>query len=286
MSIKKILTAIGAAAVFFSFYSCFPAISSSIESSRSEVVPVENILVLGLENSINSSAHKVGQASFTSSELNSGCGYDDAIAELKKIASKNGGNVIKITEQKNVSGLMEECISMKADIYYAENLNELRAAAETAKPAETVTTQVSESATTVESTGKEKPAEEAATAEAEPAKTEPAQTDTISHSGEYATLYVYRSTAFGFAINYDLQLDDEVICRVKAVWGQEVKVYKFGKHELWAETEAKVSCPIDIEPGKSYYVKCGVGMGLLVGRPTIKLVDEAIGKPEFIDVMD
>jgi hypothetical protein len=39
--------------------------------------------------------------------------------------------------------------------------------------------------------------------------------------------------------------------------------------------------PIDVVFGKSYYLRCGIKMGALVGRPTLELVDYQTGKAEF-----
>jgi len=86
-------------------------------------------------------------------------------------------------------------------------------------------------------------------------------------------LYVYRPSAFyGGGVFYDLHdsaQGDKVLGTITSgsVIAAELEP---GSREIWAKTEAKVSVPVTIEAGKTQCVKAGVGMGLLVGRPTLE----------------
>lgn len=103
---------------------------------------------------------------------------------------------------------------------------------------------------------------------------------------DYAILYVYRPTGIGPLVFYKLHLGESVICNVKAMCKEKIHIYKDGMNTLWAKTESRVEIPINIEIGRSYYVRCGVEMGLLVGRPSLKLVDNSIGKTEYNSLKD
>ena len=48
-------------------------------------------------------------------------------------------------------------------------------------------------------------------------------------------------------------------------------VYKAipGKHTYLAETEARAAVTLDIQPGQTYYIEGGVGMGFWAGRPQL-----------------
>ena len=105
--------------------------------------------------------------------------------------------------------------------------------------------------------------------------------DSAMLEANYAIINVYRPSGTGFLINYDLHLGDSVICRVKDYFCQSVKVYQDGYNMLWARTEAREEVPIKIEFGKTYYVRCGIGMGFFVGQPSIEIVDSYTGKAEF-----
>lgn len=98
---------------------------------------------------------------------------------------------------------------------------------------------------------------------------------------DYALLYVYRPGGAGALINYDLRLGDSVICKVKSNSAEVIKITKKGMNTLWAKTETKVEIPITIEFGKEYYISCGLKMGVMVGRPVIKIVTQATGQKEF-----
>ena len=96
-----------------------------------------------------------------------------------------------------------------------------------------------------------------------------------------AIINVYRSGGQGFLVSYDLYLGDSIICRVSNNFCESIKIDKRGMNTLWAKTESKEEVPINIESGKVYYVRCSIGVGVLVGRPRIEIVDSANGKREF-----
>lgn len=98
---------------------------------------------------------------------------------------------------------------------------------------------------------------------------------------DHAIFYVYRPSGAGLLLNYDLYLGDTVICRVTNNHKEKVRIYKDGLNSIWAKTEAKTEIPVDVELGREYYVRCGVEMGFMVGRPSIELVDASIGEGEY-----
>jgi hypothetical protein len=101
-------------------------------------------------------------------------------------------------------------------------------------------------------------------------------------SSDYALVHIYRTNSLvGSGINYDVHLGDEVICHAKNGWKTTVQVHNFGPNTLWSKTESKITLPVDIEPGGEYYIKCSVKVGIVVGRPSLKLMDESQGKAEF-----
>ncbi|MDR1675085.1 MAG: DUF2846 domain-containing protein [Tannerella sp.] len=100
-----------------------------------------------------------------------------------------------------------------------------------------------------------------------------------------ALIHIYRpGSMVGVAISYNLNLDDEVVFRVKNKRKTTVRVTSEGLKTLWAKTETREELPIDIELGKEYYVRCGVGMGFFVGRPKLEIVDLQVGKLEFAKI--
>lgn len=100
-------------------------------------------------------------------------------------------------------------------------------------------------------------------------------------NADYALLHVYRFSGPGALVNYDLYLGDSIICRVSNNFKKTIKIRKDGLNTIWAKTEAKVEIPINIKFGKEYYIRCGITMGIVVGRPSIELVDNQIGRMEL-----
>lgn len=91
-------------------------------------------------------------------------------------------------------------------------------------------------------------------------------------------VYFYREKKFvGMAISYNVKEEAKVIGAIAN------GTYFFvdappGTHTFVASTEADVTKTFDVEAGKTYFVKCGVDMGFLAGRPSLVLVSEAEAK--------
>jgi hypothetical protein len=96
-----------------------------------------------------------------------------------------------------------------------------------------------------------------------------------------AKLHFYRPSGVGALVGYDIYLDDDVICRSANNWKTTVDVSTMGKHTIWAKTESRAEIPITITAGGEYYIRCGMKMGIVVGRPSLELVDAGKGEPEY-----
>lgn len=97
---------------------------------------------------------------------------------------------------------------------------------------------------------------------------------------------MYRSSPYGLLISYNLHLGDSVIARVPNNFAGEIIIRKEGPDTLWARTESKTDIPIEIGFGKVYYLRCGVKVGIMAGRPDLSLVDATIGKAEYNAVLE
>ncbi len=103
----------------------------------------------------------------------------------------------------------------------------------------------------------------------------------VDSTWKYAKLYVYRPSASGFIVGYDLFIGDSLLCRVKSNSKQEIKITQEGLNSLWAKTETKSEIPIEIEYGREYYLRCSIGIGVMVGRPKLQLIDNESGSIEY-----
>ena len=97
-----------------------------------------------------------------------------------------------------------------------------------------------------------------------------------------AILYFYRErNSAGSLVGYNVWIGDDVVWRASNNRKEWVKVKAVGMTMIRAKTESERKLEIDIQPGRHYYIRCGVGMGVMVGRPSLELVDERTGKFEF-----
>jgi len=97
-------------------------------------------------------------------------------------------------------------------------------------------------------------------------------------------VYVYRPDSIvGAAIHYDVYAgENDLICDL--IRGGYCLYYsKLGELELWGKTEAKSSITIDVKAGQEYYVKGGLSLGVLAGRPNFTLVTNTVGQEEIAD---
>ncbi len=96
-----------------------------------------------------------------------------------------------------------------------------------------------------------------------------------------ALVYVYRPKSFvGSAISYTVHAGDAPV--VKLVnGGYRTYVAEPGETEFWAKTEARTSVTERLEAGKTYYLRGGVGVGLVAGRPKLSFVPAEQGQTEI-----
>ena len=102
-----------------------------------------------------------------------------------------------------------------------------------------------------------------------------------------AQVYVYRPESFvGGGVYYDIHVTNPM--NADLIVGELVNgsYMEFdvpsGESEVWGKTEAKSSVTLDVKTGETYCVRGGVGIGFLVGRPNLEIVDMATCKSEIV----
>lgn len=98
---------------------------------------------------------------------------------------------------------------------------------------------------------------------------------------DYAVIYLYRLAGAGALVSYDVYLDDTKVFRSRTGHKCEVKVYAEGAKNLYGATESKTVFPLDIKLGEEYYIRCGVSVGILIGRPVFERALPGEGKAEY-----
>lgn len=119
------------------------------------------------------------------------------------------------------------------------------------------------------------PAQPAAPAPAAPSTPAPKGVITIDAppSGKGRIVF-YRPFATGFAIGCGVHENGAKLSSLPA--GKYFFMdFDPGVHTFLVESEAKDTLRMEVEAGETYYVKCSIAMGILMGRPNLAPSDKA-----------
>jgi hypothetical protein len=78
----------------------------------------------------------------------------------------------------------------------------------------------------------------------------------------------YRPSSMGFAIKCTVRENGAMVGRVGAKRYHAIEVEP-GLHNFTAKTEKTDTVAVQVEPDETSYVKCGISMGVMVGRPNL-----------------
>jgi hypothetical protein len=81
-------------------------------------------------------------------------------------------------------------------------------------------------------------------------------------------IVIYRPSSMGFAIKCTVRENGAMIGRVGAGKYYVIEAEP-GLHNLTAKTEKTDTVAVQVEPDETSYVKCGISMGIMVGRPNL-----------------
>jgi hypothetical protein len=111
----------------------------------------------------------------------------------------------------------------------------------------------------------------------------PVKTEVVAEPAvlDQATVIIYRKNSpSGFAVVYDVYADSKYITKIQNNTYFSTKVNP-GLVTFSAQTEPpKVTASMNLEPGKTYYLRCAVNSGMWVGRPSLEFVSESVGMSE------
>lgn len=201
------------------------------------------VLLIKVGETLPEGAKQMGDIKIQDGGFKIKCGYDRTIEQAKEKARKKGANILLITELKAPDS-KSTCYRLKADVYYAENIAGF-------KPT---------SSSAFDST----------------------MNAIVPADAPYALVCVYRPKGSnGMLVHYNLNVGDSADCRMWNGSKYSVKIYKPGPLTVWAQTESREEITLNVQPGKVYFVKCSVKMGIAWGRPKFVEVDSHFGLPEF-----
>lgn len=111
----------------------------------------------------------------------------------------------------------------------------------------------------------------------------PAYKEVSETPSDKSTVYIYRPSNFvGGGVSYYLYANDKIVTKL-----HNGSYYPYiaepGTVEFWAQTESKSEVKLNLDAGKTYYLKGTVGMGIMVGRPHLMIVPENTAKLEITE---
>jgi hypothetical protein len=83
----------------------------------------------------------------------------------------------------------------------------------------------------------------------------------------------FRPSATGFLIACTVHEGDAVISHL-GNGKYFIHVAEPGVHSYMVESEVKDTIRLEVEPGETYFVKCSIGMGIMMGRPNLTPADK------------
>ena len=97
--------------------SCGASVKSNFTTQLEPIKIDQKVAILDLKNTVPDGATKIGTASFGDTGFSTNCDFNTNLIDARKIARKNGANVIKVTEKKEPNFFGSSCYRIKVDFY-------------------------------------------------------------------------------------------------------------------------------------------------------------------------
>lgn len=232
--------------LFVSFFilSCASSIKSKLVQSKYQNLGEElKMLVLEPEEILPPNSELIGNLKIGDAGLTIDCGYDKVLATALSSAKKSGANILQISNVSTPDGI-SSCYRIKAKMY--------------------------------RNTDQAMYDEWAALRKIKNKTRLPADAN-------YAIIHFYRPNLFvGALLGYKVKDENDVVIgRLRNGEKFTFKTEKFGLQSFYGNLETKEEIQINIEKGQEYFVRCGVKMGVVLGRPEINLIENYVGIKEF-----
>ena len=224
--------------------SCSPKIRTNLSTETHQALADNTeVLIIKQDEKVPENSIFIGDLKIGDSGFSTDCGYTTVMEEAKTHAKNSGANLIHLTEVKKPSS-GSTCYKIKAKLY--RNLNQESLAGLSEKR-------------TLENKSR------------------------LPADADYAIVHFYRpKSGFGALIGFKIRRNEsDIIGRVRNGEKFSYQTKDFGTHEFWAITESKRSVIIDVKKGEEYFVRCGLTMGITVGKPEIYIVENDLGISEF-----
>lgn len=94
-------------------------------------------------------------------------------------------------------------------------------------------------------------------------------------AGQGQVVFFRPGSMMGMALGCHVREDGRLVGNL-ANGKYYVQSFAPGKHVFTTSSEATDTLNMEVESGETYYVRCGIGMGVVAGRPNISPVEKAV----------
>ena len=232
---------------FMGLNGCSPKITKQLNGPAPAALALDApLLVLGDTEPAPTGCDLLGTLRVGDTGVTLNCGLDRQVNKAKEEARKAGANILKITEIIPPN-LRSTCYTVIADMLFAKDLPALEA-------------------------GRQR-------------KQAVSEKSLLPPGTPYALLYLYRPANFGgSAVSYDVYLNDSVVYHARYNTKTVIRLNRPGAVFLWTKNNTP-RLPLQVEPGKEYFLLCGFAAGAFAARPWVGFVSTQQGRQEYEQIV-
>ena len=223
--------------------SCAPKLVGKLQTNQYEPLSEKyTVYVLESNDEVPMNSEFIKDIKIDDSRFSDECSFKRIMNTAKVMTRGAGANILRVTQVKNPYG--GPCFQLQGKIY--RNLD-------------------STSLKTIQ------------------ARFELRNKSTLPENADYAIIHFYRPKGGpGFLLGYNIKTgNDSIIGQMVSGGRFDFKTKDFGLHSFYGVLETKASVSINIKKGEEYYVQCKVKYGIVLGRPVINLVENALGRMQY-----
>lgn len=206
---------------------------NSFVSYAQPVSDSNDFLILGIDRNLPKDVTFIDDIWENDGYAEIDCSYNQALEAAERKARKKGGNVIKI-KRVLFPDNWNSCYRIKGDIYRMDDVRGYWK--EQARLLDSVCY------------------------------------NDVTRKAGYAVLMLYINK-IERKPRADLVINDSVACRLTSFSRYGIRLTKMGKTKIWASCAPQAVIEIDVQPGKTYFIKCMESLAAYNAPPTLTLMD-------------
>ena len=106
--------------------SCGASIKSNFQTQNKALTIDDKVAFLDVHHKVPETAKKLGDGKFGDTGFSTDCDFNSNLIQARKIARKNGANIVKVVEKKTPD-LWSTCYRLRVEYYFYEgNVSDLQ----------------------------------------------------------------------------------------------------------------------------------------------------------------